>query len=229
MKKIDLSLNYNDIKMRIELDKGHYSGGEWANAVGLSRSSVSNIHGKKAIAKPSLEYIVSVSRFTGKPVEWYLYGKQPPPSPAERVSEAEKTDTTGVDLGGSPENIPYFRMLKTILESDDDLTKEAVKTHLAAADHIFVSRRTGRPIVNIRKAIQSACNRAGIVKHVNPHLFRHSFATHLLGNGINLRTIQKMLGHKDIDTTEWYTHVALDHLREAGESIASSLRETIIK
>jgi len=94
---------------------------------------------------------------------------------------------------------------------------------LAPGDHIFISRRTGRPIVNIRKAIENACEAAGIVKHVNPHLFRHSFATHLLGNGINLRTIQTMLGHADIDTTEWYTHVAMDHLREAGDAIENGL------
>lgn len=71
----------------------------------------------------------------------------------------------------------------------------------------------------VRKAIKSAAMRAGVEKGVTGHTFRHSFATHLLQRGTDIRTIQALLGHNDVETTMIYTHV----LQQGGHGVASPL------
>ncbi len=81
-------------------------------------------------------------------------------------------------------------------------------------DYVFLNRRGGKltreMIFTIVKQLASA---AEIKKNISPHTFRHSFATHLLEGGANLRAIQQMLGHESILTTEIYTHIDIDFLR----------------
>ncbi|MBN1308976.1 MAG: site-specific tyrosine recombinase XerD [Chitinispirillaceae bacterium] len=80
---------------------------------------------------------------------------------------------------------------------------------------VFLSYR-GRAIsrMGIWKIVQGHVKRAGVKKTVSPHTFRHSFATHLLEGGADLRTVQEMLGHANIVTTEIYTHVDREYLKE---------------
>ncbi len=82
-----------------------------------------------------------------------------------------------------------------------------------AKDTIFLNRR-GKPLTRamIFTIVKRLAVKAGIKKTISPHTFRHSFATHLLENGANLRAIQQMLGHESITTTEVYTHVDKTHL-----------------
>jgi len=67
---------------------------------------------------------------------------------------------------------------------------------------------------NIQKIIQGTKNRAGIIKRTTPHTLRHSFATHLLEQGIDIRIIQAMLGHSSLSTTQVYTHISSDQLKK---------------
>ena len=66
----------------------------------------------------------------------------------------------------------------------------------------------------LRKAVKKASNGAGITKRVSPHTLRHSFTTHLLESGVNIRIVQELLGHKDVSTTEIYTHVMNKDIRD---------------
>ncbi len=84
-----------------------------------------------------------------------------------------------------------------------------------SGSEIFLSSRGGRKLTTVRiwQIVKEVAKRAGLDLNVYPHLLRHSFATHLLSNGADLRIIQEMLGHADISTTQIYTHVDQHRLK----------------
>ena len=89
-----------------------------------------------------------------------------------------------------------------------------METDPAYTDILFLNRR-GHPLsrVYLFKLVKELARKAGITKNVSPHTFRHSFATHLMEGGADLRAIQEMLGHESIQTTEIYTHLDKEYLK----------------
>ena len=112
-----------------------------------------------------------------------------------------------------------FVPIGTLTQKYINLYRNEVRIHISILeehrDILFVNRR-GKQLTRamIFTIVKQQTEKAGIKKNVSPHTFRHSFATHLLENGADLRAIQMMLGHESITTTEVYMHVDKSHLRD---------------
>lgn len=145
-----------------------------------------------------------------------------------RVSELSNLKISNVDFNecvirvmgkGSKERIvpvndTALGYLKRYIE---DIRPQILKKH--DSEYLFISnayKNISR--VSIFKVIKKQCLRAGIKKDVSPHVLRHSFATHLLMHGANIRIIQELLGHEDLATTEIYTHVINEQLKKDYET-----------
>lgn len=97
--------------------------------------------------------------------------------------------------------------------------KEEVRVHIPVQkgfeNYVFLNRR-GKNLTRVMvfTIIKDLAVKAGITKNISPHTFRHSFATHLIEGGADLRAVQEMLGHESITTTEIYTHLDRDYLKQ---------------
>ncbi|MBX3188689.1 MAG: site-specific tyrosine recombinase XerD [Labilithrix sp.] len=117
--------------------------------------------------------------------------------------------------GGKRRVVPVGEVALERIDAYLELVRAHAKGH-ATDPHLFLSPRgkrfTRQGLWKLLKAYARGC---GITTPISPHKLRHSFATHLLRGGADLRAVQAMLGHADLGTTEIYTRVAQDHVRQA--------------
>lgn len=151
-----------------------------------------------------------------------------------RVSELCSLDTD-IDLGRDELSVRgKGEKVRVVFLSDS--AKDAVKKYLAKRgdmeEALFIpvgkrgneeeKRLTSR---SVERTVKGYAIKAGISKKVTPHVIRHSFATDLLGNGADLRSVQALLGHANISTTQIYTHVTDAHLREVHKKFHGNKRK----
>lgn len=120
-------------------------------------------------------------------------------------------DSIRITGKGDKERIVFFNdVCKKYL--DKYLIK---RNEISKSDYLIINHN-GKNITTrmIRIIINDLIKKTSIMKHVSPHVIRHTFATHLLNNGCDLLTVQELLGHSSISTTGIYTHVSSEHIRE---------------
>ncbi len=117
--------------------------------------------------------------------------------------------------GNKQRIVPAGRVALKHIDIYLNSTRNTINIVRGFEDHLFLSRR-GKSLsrVMVFLIIKDLCKSAGIQKTASPHTLRHSFATHLVENGADLRAVQDMLGHESITTTEIYTHLSKEFLRE---------------
>ena len=143
-----------------------------------------------------------------------------------RVSELVSVPVNNVDLkmeylvvmgkGSKERMLPLGRTALKYLERYLNVVRpQLLHGKPDSAKELFVTS-WGGPMTRqrVNELIEAYAKGAGITKRVTPHMLRHSFATHLLNNGTDLRVVQELLGHADISTTQIYTHLDMERLRE---------------
>lgn len=142
-----------------------------------------------------------------------------------RVSEVAALRLSDIDFndqvlhitgkGDKQRIIPFYDMAKTILQR---YLNEVRPKWIAQQQHtlVFINQRgKGLTTRGVQYLMQKQADTLGMSVHIHPHMFRHSFATHLLDNGADLRLVQELLGHSSLSTTQIYVHVSQERLKHA--------------
>ena len=119
-----------------------------------------------------------------------------------------------VGKGNKERYVPIGTMAQKMVNLYVEGTRQKLKIKKGEEDYVFLNRRGShltREMVFV--LVKKWAQEAGIEKSISPHTFRHSFATHLVEGGADLRAVQQMLGHESITTTEIYTHLDKDYIR----------------
>lgn len=142
-----------------------------------------------------------------------------------RVSECQSLKRSDIDFsigtifvigkGRKERYVPFGRFAEIAMETyiNEGRVKLLEKSGITT-DTLFLNAR-GKPLTTrgIRTILNKIVQKAALTIHVHPHKLRHTFATHMLNEGADLRTVQELLGHESLSSTQIYTHVTKDHLR----------------
>ena len=121
-----------------------------------------------------------------------------------------------VGKGNKERLVPIGKVTEGILKIYVDQIRVHQKINKGCEDFVFLNRRGNQlSRVMIFTIIKNLAEKTGLKKTISPHTFRHSFATELIKRGANLRAVQEMLGHESISTTQIYTHIDREFLRES--------------
>ncbi|OGN87850.1 MAG: recombinase XerC [Chloroflexi bacterium RBG_13_46_14] len=125
---------------------------------------------------------------------------------------------------------PAAKALEVYMKEARDLIpkiKPTIRTNKKKTRAIFINN-DGYPLTerSVQEILRKYADKAGIVKKVHPHMLRHTFATHLLDGGADLRVVQELLGHADLSTTQIYTHISKSQARKVYLSAHPMARET---
>ena len=121
-----------------------------------------------------------------------------------------------IGKGNKERLIPIGNVTAKVLKIYIDEVRCHLSIQKGQEDYIFLSKR-GKSLsrVSIFNIVKELAEKAQIMKNISPHTFRHSFATELIERGANLRAVQEMLGHESITTTQLYTHINREFLRQS--------------
>jgi integrase/recombinase XerD len=123
-----------------------------------------------------------------------------------------------IGKGDKERLVPVGRSAVKYINIYKDRIRSQLTSKPGSEDILFLNRRGNKlSRVMIFLIIKDLVKKAGIKKNISPHTFRHSFATHLVEGGADLRAVQEMLGHESITTTEIYTHLDREFLRKTLE------------
>jgi integrase/recombinase XerD len=141
---------------------------------------------------------------------------------ASELVELKKSQVFGdvgflrvVGKGNKERLVPVGKDALRYMKLYEEHIRNAQQPAKGHEEYVFLNRR-GQKLTRVMLflIIKKAAAQAGIEKSISPHTFRHSFATHLIEGGADLRAVQEMLGHESITTTEIYTHLDRDYLRQ---------------
>jgi|AGTN01.2.fsa_nt_gi Site-specific recombinase XerD len=153
----------------------------------------------------------------------------------EFLSNNQRATISGAEAAGTVGN--GTQKTKLVGKIERPRKRGRPKLNKKATKPLEVNRPTKNPLFRdsagsrlsrlvVWQSIKRLAKAAGIVRNMSPHTLRHSFATHLLENGADLRSVQELLGHASVVTTQLYTHVSRNHLKKAYESAQSHFGDT---
>jgi integrase/recombinase XerD len=193
----------------------------------------------KAISVEDVERLLDAAGFDGTPLAVrdralleVLY------STGARISEAVGLDIDDIDLAdrtvllsgkaGKQRRVPLGRFAADAVSAYLVRTRPAIAAKGSGTPAVFLNGRGGRlSRQSAWTVLRAAADKAGITVDVSPHTLRHSFATHLMEGGADVRVVQELLGHASVTTTQIYTLVTVDRLREVYASTHPRARESV--